>query len=110
MSKIEFNSDDPYSYLDFVKSLSKKDGIVAQLTNIFLDCAQNDEIRILPNSHVLTSRLSPYNSGVTVFLPEEYNDNTAILEAPRIIIDTLRTINKLPRIRGIEDQFRNGLI
>lgn len=110
MSKTEFNLGGPYPYIDFVKSLSEKDGIVAQLTNIFLDCVQNDEIRILSNSHVLTSRLSPYDLGVTIFLPEEYDDNTAILEAPRIIVDTLRTINKLPQIKDIEDQFRRGLL
>ncbi len=109
MTKIEFHSSYPYSYIDFVKALSEKDGMVAQLANIFLDCAQKGEINILPNSHVLTSRLSPYNSGVTIFLPEEYDNDMAILEAPRIIIDSLRTINKLPQIRDIEDLFRKKL-
>lgn len=99
--------DRKFSYLNFVKSLVFKRGIVGDIAESIVADVENGKIYVYNNSHVALSRVSSYKDGrVIIFLPLQYTEDQALVEAPRIIIDILRARKSINISEEMKEKLR----
>jgi hypothetical protein len=110
-SKEEASNSD-FSYINFVRNLSEKGETLRVVSEQILSSVREGKVKIAHNSGVSMSTVSlPVNGLSTIFLPNSYSEASAILEAPRILIDLMRSASLYPsnELPELEKRIREEL-